>query len=389
MPPQSTKMPFTTVSDLIEHGLDFLGGTADEQANRDCLRSVIQAYREVTNARVWSYLYTHGRVLTDAPFNLGTIAYDHTGGLQERLVTLTGSTWPSGVGPGWEMRVGVVVGEVEAVTDPTTLTLTQDVNFQTDIAAGSPYTLYHDLYLLPSDYVKSDTAIFEGNFGGLEYTDPTDALWFQRFIQSAGTPRLYTITGSRLFPGRMTIRFCPYPVHQKTIDFVYQRRPRDILIPALTTGSVTVTSGSITATANGFSFPATCQGSIFRIGTTSTVPGSWLSPNPPTLETWIYSRINASTVQLNDPSFVSGNYAYCISDPIDCEPQSTIMAIMRGLEKYLHIARNLQGKPDPFAAFDQALHFAQASDSRSYQGRTMGPQRSRRVPYKYHPAQFY
>lgn len=525
MPPQTTSLPFTTLSDLVEHALDYLGGTPDDQANRDCLRSVQQAYREVTNARTWSYLYTHGRVETEAPYNLGTIAYYHTGytfrgTVYPRAVVLTptsassylpqlavtdpipfpssttspnqpvyGMQWPLATGPGWQLRVSYVTAEVERLVSPYILTLTQDVNFEYSfdyqpvpivanggsITIGTPitisfpnhglttgnqivvenvtnssgtllninnacsvatnaspspsnpttwtvtvvnsstftldssvgtgtwdgvsgtwrrvptttFTLYHDEYLLPSDYIKSDTAIFEGNFGGLIYTDPTDALWWQRFTYSAGIPRWYTLTGSRYFPGRQIIRFAPYPDLQKTIDFIYIRRPRDILIKAQTTGSVTVTSGSITVTANGFTFPPTCQGSILRLGTTSVSPGSWLSPNPPTFETWIYERISDTTISINDAPSVSGNYAYNISDPIDCEQESTLTAIMRGIEKYLCTARNIQGKPDPFMAFAEALRSAQAADSRSFQGRSMGAQRPRWVHPKYMPALFF
>lgn len=525
MPPQTTSLPFTTLSDLVEHALDYLGGTADDQANRDCLRSVQQAYREVTNSRTWSHLYTHGRVMTDAPYILGTMAYYHTGytfqgTVYPRAVVLTpvaatsylpqlaitdqipfpsstsspgqpvyGMQWPTSVGPGWQLRVSYVTAEVERLVSPYILTLTEDVSLEysfdyqqvpivansgsitigtpisisfpshglttgnkviienvtnvsgtllninnacsvATIASPSPsnpttwtvtvvnpntftldgsvgsgtwdnvsgtwrrvptttFTLYHDEYLLPTDYIKSDTAIFEGNFGGLTYSDPTDALWWQRFTYSAGTPRFYTLTGSRYYPGRHIIRFFPYPDLQKTIDFIYLRRPRDLLVKAQTTGSVSVTSGSTTVTANGFVFPLTCIGSIFRLGTTSTTPGSWLSPNPPTFETWIYDRINSTTIQLNDAPTVSGNYAYIISDPIDVEQESTLTAIMRGTEKYLCTARNIQGKPDPFMAFQEALRSAQAADSRSFQGRSMGAQRRRWIHPKYMPAAFF
>lgn len=525
MPPQTTSLPFTTLSDLVEHALDYLGGTADQQATRDCLRSVQQAYREVTNSRTWSYLYTHGRVMTDSPYNIGTIAYYHTGytfqgSVYPRAVVLTpapstsyltqlaitdpipfpssttspgqpvyGQAWPDAAGPGWQLRVSYVTAEVERRVSPYILTLTQDVNLEYSfdyqpipivanggsITIGTPisisfpghglatgdevifenvtnssgvllninnlpsvatlaspeptnpaswtvtvvnsstftldgsigsgvwdsssgtwrrvpttaFTLYHDEYLLPSDYIKSDTAIFEGNFGGLIYSDPTDALWWQRFVRSAGTPRFYTLTGSRYFPGRQIIRFSPYPDLQKTVDFIYLRRPRDLLLQSLTTGSVGVTSGSTTVAANGFSFPSTCIGSIFRLGTVSTPPGSWLSPNPPTFETWIYDRLSATSIQLNDAPSVTGNYAYVVSDPIDVDQESMLTAVMRGVEKYLCTARNIQGKPDPFMAFMEALRSAQAADSRSFQGRSMGAQRSRRVHPKYMPADFF
>lgn len=524
MPPQTTSLTFTTLSDLVEHALDYLGGTADEQATRDCLRSVQQAYREVTNSRTWSYLYTHGRVITDAPYNLGTVAYIHSGytfggSVYPRALVLSplaassytpqlavtdpipfpntsggpgqpiyGTSWPDAVEAGWQVRIGNITAQVERLVSPYVLTLTQDVNFDYSfdyqpipivsnsgsITIGTPisitfpshglatgdevivenvvnasgtllnannlcsvstianpaptnpatwvvtrvnantftldgsvgtgvwdsssgtwrrvptntFEIYHDEYLLPTDYVKSDTAIFEGNFAGLSYSDPTSALWWQRVNNASGDPRFYTIAGSRYYPGRMALRFSPYPAYAKTIDFIYQRRPRDLLIHSQTTGTVSVTTGSTTATANGFTFPATCQGSVFRLGTTSDEPGSWISPNPPTFESWIYNRTSSTSVQLNDASTVTGNYHYVISDPIDVEQESTLTAIFRGVEKHLNIARNIQGKPDAFVGFLEALRVAQAADSRSYQGRTMGGRQPRWSNPKYFPATF-
>ena len=525
MPPQATSQTFFTYADLIEHALDYLGGTADEPATRDCLRSARQSYSEVTNSRTWSYLYTHGRVITDAPYNLGTVAYFHSGytfggAVYPRALVLspvaatsytsqlsvtdpipfpsTGggpgqpiydTSWPDAVEAGWEVRVSNAIAKVERLVSPYVLTLAQDVNFEYSfgyqpipivansgsITIGSPtsitfpshglstgdkiiienvtnasgtllninnlcsvstlttptpsnpaswvvtvsnpntftldgsvgsgvwdsssgqwrrvpthtFELYHDEYLLPADYVKSDTAISEGNFGGLAYSDPTDVLWWQKINQSSGTPRYYTITGSRYYPGRMILKFCPYPDFTKTVDFIYQRRPRDLLIHSQTAGTVSVTSGSTTATANGFVFPATCQGSIFRLGTTSAVPESWLSMNPPTFETWIYTRLSNTSVQLSDASTLTGNYRYVISDPVDVEQESTLTAVLRGVEKYLAIARNIQGKPDPFGAFFEALRVAQAADSRSYQGRVMGSSSVQRINPKYFPATFF
>lgn len=389
MPPQTTSMPFTSLSDVVESALDYLGGTSDEQALRDCLRSAIQAYREVTNARTWTYLYTHGRVETDPSFLTGTISYIHSGGFYPRQVLLTGSTWPTNVGPGWQLRVGYVTHQVESRIDESIITLTQDVNPGMNLAAGTPFTLYHDEYLLPTDYISQDTTIFEGNFGGLRFSDPTDGLWWQRFVYSAGVPRFYTIMGSRSFPGRMILKIWPYPDQQKSLDFVYKRRPRDLVNYALTTGSVSVTAGSKVVTGNGVIFPQSLIGAIFRTGTSTAVPSSWLGLNPPTWETVVYDWTDASTLVMYDASPFSGQFKYLISDPIDVEQESMMTAVLRGTEKYLQIARNVQGKPDALIAFEMALKQAQAADSRSFQGRSMGEQKPRWVHPKYQPAVFF
>lgn len=400
MPAQISQNLFCTFSDLIEHGLDYLGGTADDQATRDVARAVKQALNDLSNARLWQYYMQQGQILTDPPYTLGTVTYSHAGhtlppGTQiyPRLVTLTGSTWPvpaagGTVGPGWMLRIGTATYQVESYVDPTHLTLTIDVNPLRDLPSTS-YILYHDGYLLPSDFSKQDTSIYEGNFGGLEYTDPTDYLWWQRFNMSAGTPQCYTIVGSRAYPGMMETRLAPFPTETRTIGFIYQRQPRLIQLQALTQGTVSVTAGGTTVTANGFNFPSTCSGAILRLGTPQVVPGSWVSSNPPSFETFIQTWLDPLTIVVNNPSPFTGVYAYMISDRVDVEINSMLQPILRGVEKYLQTARNIQGKPDAAIAYSMSLKEAQAADSRSFQGRTMGGGRSRYVPYKYMPAQFF
>ena len=79
MPQTASSLNFTSYSDCIEHALDYLGGTADAQTMRDCIRSIVQAYRDVTNARTWTYLQTQGLILTDPPYEQGTVAYIQNG----------------------------------------------------------------------------------------------------------------------------------------------------------------------------------------------------------------------------------------------------------------------------------------------------------------------
>jgi hypothetical protein len=287
------------------------------------------------------------------------------------------------------LMVGTVAYQVESYIDPTHLTLTVDVNPLRDIPAGTPYTLYHDGYLLPADFSRQDTAIYEGNFGGLEYSDPTSYLWNQRFVQSAGTPQCYTIVGSRAYPGLLEARFFPFPVETRTIGFIYQRQPRTIQLQGLTTGTVSVTQNSTTVTANGFVFPSTCPGAILRLGTPQVAPGSWVSSNPPAFETFVQTWLDPQTAVVNDPSPFTGVYAYSLSDRLDVELGSMLQPILRGVEKYLQTARNVQGKPDAAIAYSMALKEAQAADSRSFQGRAMGGGRSRHTPWKYMPADFF
>jgi hypothetical protein len=60
---------YTTLSDVINHGFDYLGGNPSEQSRRDIVRASLEAYRDLANAFNWSYLYTHSRVYTSGSFN--------------------------------------------------------------------------------------------------------------------------------------------------------------------------------------------------------------------------------------------------------------------------------------------------------------------------------
>ncbi len=467
-------MSYFTYQDAQEHGLDYIGGTPDAQAVRDVRRSIVEAYRELTNSRTWTFLSRHGRVITSAPYLAGTVMYDGSGGLYARMLVLSGGTWPDWAGPGSQVRIGVVTAQVAERRSDTILTLTPEVTFPDDIdvqpvhftgwtqatptviaavahgletgdqvviegvastdlltpvvsingtwvvtviaadtfsiavdssadtawntATGTwrplpttPYTLYRDTYVLPEDFVATDTAIMEGNFGGLIYSDPTSALWYERFTQSSGTPRWYTIIGNPLFPGRLTLLLSPHPDLSRTIDFIYHRRPRSLVSPAVVAGTVSTTADSPVVTGNGTNWTARMAGAVLRLGTAAAAPTSDVSTSPAAVETVILEVLSPTMLRVADamPATTTTPLLYVISDPIDFESGVMLTAFLRGVEKQLTIARTMTDKPDAFASYATALKEAQAADSRSYQGRSMGAPRDRGVPYKYMPAKFF
>jgi hypothetical protein len=252
------------------------------------------------------------------------------------------------------------------------------------------YTLYQDDYLLPEDFIKQDTAIFEGNFGGLTYSDPTDQLWFQRFQYSSGTPRFYSIRGNRLYLGRLCVGFHPYPAIEKTIDFMYQRRSRPLRWENVSAGVVTLNANSLTVTGAGTTFDSSMAGSVLRIGTPTIAPTGWIGEAPPTQELVVNAVLSPTQLTVLDaPTASVLNSLYAISDPVDVELGSMQTAMLRGIEKQLSIARHLQDEGAAVEAYNTALKEAMAADSRSYQGRAMGGQRPRWVSPKYMPAQFF
>lgn len=384
-------MRYFTYQDAVDHCLDYLGGNPQDRAQWDARRAVQQAYRELTNARTWSYLYQEGRIHTSAPYSTGTVAYDDTGGTYERMVTLAGGTWPSWAGSGAQLRVSYVTYRVDERKSDTVITLDANIDAAADIAAGASYTLFRDTYPLPEDFVQADTLIYEMNFGGLTFVRPTEWLWFQRVTQGAGFPRWYTLQGDPQFPDRLVCKFFPYPDRAATVDYIYHRRPRALFTQGYSTGVIGTTAASTAVTSSGGAgFAAAMAGSILRVGTPTTVPTGYERDDPPALEGRIAEVTSATTLRLVDAADTThATCKYIISDPIDIEYGVMLNPFLRCAEKNLSIARSLDGKTDAFAAYDLALREAKAADSRSFQGRVAGMSSYRRIPYKYMPAVFY
>jgi hypothetical protein len=213
---------YTTFQDVIDHGFDYLGGTPSEQVKRDCVRAALEAYRDLANAFNWSYLYTHSRVYTSGSFDGSqtgcTIQYQGTGGAYDRMVTISGGTWPDWVAEGTYIRlaslddyvggatVGYVNYRVAERKSATVITLTETLCPDADIPAGATFILYRDTYILPDDYISQDQALFERNFGGMSDSHPREWLYENRYVFAQGLPRMDTITGDRHQPGRLVAR---------------------------------------------------------------------------------------------------------------------------------------------------------------------------------------
>jgi hypothetical protein len=100
----------------------------------------------------WSVYEAEYFLRVEAAYSTGTIAYDHTGGVVERLVTLTDGTWPDEV---QHYRI-VIDGDhypIERRVSDTTLTLQPSENPGADVAAGTSYQVYRQSYPLPIGFV--------------------------------------------------------------------------------------------------------------------------------------------------------------------------------------------------------------------------------------------
>lgn len=365
----------TTFQDVIDHIVDYVGGTpgSGDALARDAKRASLEAYRDLVNAHRWSYLYTQGRVICVPPFLDGTIAYQHTGGAYERMVTLSGGVWPAWAMGGY-IRNGQVGYKVSQRISATVVTLDEQVNPGADLASGLIYVLYRDTYVLPVDFIAQDQSLYEANFGGMEYVHPREWLFESRYVFSEGQPRQFTITGDTLYPGRLTMKITPFPTDTKSIDFLYSRRPRPLVIQAVSTGAVTLTSGSAVVTGTGTAFTPAMVGSILRVSATAgKLPTSLVDDNPADFETRITGFVSATSVVV--ATFPINSYTlakYTVGDPVDIEEGAMLNAYFRRCEACVAQNRTLKDKPSAQKQYMVALNEARAADSRSFAGRAAG-----------------
>jgi hypothetical protein len=364
----------TTYKDVVRHLIDFMGANVDEQAVRDCRRAVQSAYREFANAARWSYYYQNGQITTSASQTDGTIAYDHTGGAAERLVTLTDETWPSWAAYG-HIVIDNVPYRIATRESSTTLTLSPRSNPGADVAAGTSYTLYRNTYPMPLDFISADR--FASTSGqSPTYCHPSTITQQVRLAISPATPWNYSFIGDDNYVGSMAVVFWPPPDAAITYDFMYQRRPRALVYENESTGTVTVTADSAVVTGSGTAFKSAHEGSVLRISPNSTDEANGLVYATPFSAERLVTTYTSATQLTADSTFsesLSG-VKYSISDPIDIEDGLMLEAFLRCCEKQVDVQRNRKPADRDYAerAYREALIRARETDSRSFATRQAG-----------------
>jgi hypothetical protein len=330
-----------TYSDAVDHLVDFVGSDSGDQARRDARRSAVEALRELVNVHDWTYYYAIGRLTSVANYSTGTIAYDHTGGSSERLLTLSSGTWPS-----WSARGHAIISsvpyKVESRLSDTTLTLSVNSNPGSDVSSATSYDLYQDTYTLPLDWGKMKSELIDiNNKTVLTYTHPRDWLSNTRTFISPSRPNSYTITNDPDFMGAMAVVMSPPSNVARVYDHVYLRKARRLEIERYVAGTVAVTSGANTVTGTDTTFTSDMVGAVIRVGADSTAVTGPYGSNKWEQERVVTGRTNTTTltVDANWDTTRSG-VAYVISDPVDVELGAMLNAYLRTLEKRMSTRRH-------------------------------------------------
>lgn len=324
-----------TYQDAVEHLLDVFDSDRAGRPLRMARRACHEALRELTAAHRWKYYDCRHVFKTDAPYSTGTIAYDHTGGAQERLVTLTGGVWPTSTAH-YLLAIANVPYPVDQRVDDTHVTLGADANPGADVAASTTYQLYRNSYPLPIGYVGGGELWDLADERQLEIVSTDEELQESIFDKTLTVPRAASIRSDQEYLNSLSLVFTTPPSDARTFTLAYRRSPRRLITEKYSTGTVSVAAGSTTCAVTTGAFTAAHAGCIIRFGTAAKEPtnlfgGLTDTENPFSDERTIVSVAADGASCVLDTALAAAvtNVKCTVSDPLDIEHTAMLTAFQR------------------------------------------------------------
>ena len=380
IPAADRSLHVSTFADAISELLDAFDVDSNGRHSRVARRAILEAYRDLPFRHKWHYYRAIGQVNTVASQSDGTIAYDHTGGASERLVTLTGSTWPTDA-RFYEIVIDSQIYKVESYVSSTTITLTQDSNPGADVAAGETYELFRKCYPVPVDFRKGGSLLELTDSFWPDYVSAEQVL--DRMVHAytpQSDPDCYTIRSAQEYYGGLVFEFAPPPSSAKVYNYYYEREPSPLLMfgsnPEYSDGTVSVSSVTVTGTSTAWT--SNMVGCVMRfpqagtIGPTSGLVGNDLYDEPYAEQRIIQAVGSATSITLD--TALSGTYSgsrYTIGSPLDVAHGAMHTALMRLAEANFSRMMSRSEKLDTYGApqrstvFKNALRDAMIADNRN------------------------
>jgi hypothetical protein len=357
-----------TLRDLVEHLTDYRFGLAQDQTYAIYKRAARAGYRDLVNAYNWRYYLREYQVNLVAPYDTGTLAYDHSGGAVEYLATLAGGTFPTWATYG-RLRLAGAVYSVNQRLSGTTLQLDPLLNPAGDVASTSDWVLYRNTYPLPSDFVRIQD-LHNSNPWMHCYVEPDEWMQHERSYNYSGKPFRWTVVADSKRDGGFAIQTAGYPNEAEGMWFFYRCRGTEPYQSGFeskaTQGTITLTEGSSSVIGVGTAFSERMVGMYLRASENGTdEPSSLDGANPYAEQHKIKTVSSATSLTLHTtPSDSLAAVKYCISDHFDIEP-GMVNSLYRAAELQLAIlgadAKTIQGKRETYL---QALRLAVESDHR-------------------------
>jgi hypothetical protein len=367
------------MSDVVDDLLDFARGLGKGASVPMLSRSIRSAYREILAAHDWSFMEAMSRIQLEAVYSTGTITYTSS----SRRVTLADGVFPANA---QDMRIlfDGVTSFVESRDSDTQLTLDETMRPNADVAAGTSYKIYPRWYVLPPDFLalSPPTREDDGWYIG-KYITPDEMHHRERFVDTSGSTRWYTVAPAPGLYGAMALFIDPPSDSAKTLDIPYKRRPRDIRhtgsLAGENQGSISTTSGSTTVSGSGTAFQDSHVGALLRRGTSTLRPTGLDGESPYQEQRTITAVTDSGTATIDTgAAATTSGVNYIITDPIDLDVVA-YDAFLRLCEYKL--SRLLDYKQQGALKFDadEALFKAKSADSRIRQTATAGDPNFRSV----------
>lgn len=312
-----------TFQDAVESILDAFDVPRDDRNHRLAMRAVLKAHKMLPTMHTWPYYRRPLVISTVAAYSTGTIAFDFTGGIYERLITLSSGTFPTWAGFG-VIRIANVDYPVMQRIDGTRITLDSRRCPGADLAAGTTYTIYRDRYALPLDFRRHDRIFEAGTNRELCIVDAGLAAAHTLLSGGTSSPMLACIIEDENFQGGLALLVSPAVNSVTNLQFLYERKMRPLLTEKYDTGTVSITEDSATVTGSGTAWTERMIGTLIRISPNTDPPtpvaGSIVSTEP---NVAAYTRmvlgVTSATVLLVDETLgeTASARAYTLSDPID------------------------------------------------------------------------
>lgn len=379
---------YFTFADAMDHALAYAGDDASAAGTTKCRRAVQNAYNVLPTRHEWIFLWSLGRVITTGPYNTGTVAFDLTGGAYERVVTLTGGTWPMWADHGFVI-INDIPYEIEARKSATEITITASQAPGGDIAAGATFSLVRDRYPLPADFVAGDETVMNEVGKVLEYLHPRQWAVQRRVNTGPGSPWQYSYLGSSMSSGTLLMALWPPPDAEYKIDFLYRRKMRPLVYFSADVGTVTTVGTAVTG--QGTAFKPGMVGSVMRFADDNqTAPTGDYGENPAPFEARItaYTSASAVTIDAAPPSDRTG-VKYVISDPVDLEQTAMLDYFLREVEyQYRTVARMVVKDGDEDGIYSRSLQLAMEADNRTSTRQAIMRRQTRRSGFIHYPIDF-
>lgn len=361
-----------TLADLCRTLRAYVGGDASDTRSAAIRRAALAGIRELVHKENWKYYQALGRIVTSAEYSTGAVGYDHTGGANERQLTLADGTWPA-----WAASGTVVIAntpyDVSARVSDTILTLKAATNPGEDVDAGTEYRLYRSRYAMPSDFVASDQPIVSADGKALEYFAPRDWTLARNRSDGSGSPCEYTLIGDGA--GRCEIALWPPPDAAYQLEFVYRRTPAEPTIEEVAAGKVTLVSSSASVTGTGTAWDQRHVGCVLRAGYDSQVPTAKDGTNAYAFESTVSAVGSATGLTLDDAATVSlSGVGYTLSSPIDIEDGPLWDFLVQICRKNLRIECRINLTSEELVAYERSERLAKSSNSGKVQQRLVAGQ---------------